>query len=191
MDEYLLISLCIFMLFIIVYIYNEYISDFNYNFETFCKDEFCTRIMEKESLDTIYKLYEFYNNIILILPEDDIRTQKLKRRYNIKKGLFEVDPFNKKNYTSYTLNKNVIGMCMREKNVNKNIHDMEILKFVFLHEVAHICTESLDHTEDFWENFKWLLGIVYKEKLMIPIDFNLKPVSYCGMLIDNNPFYNF
>ena len=121
MDEYLLISLCIFMLFIIVYIYNEYISDFNYNFETFCKDEFCTRIMEKESLDTIYKLYEFYNNIILILPEDDIRTQKLKRRYNIKKGLFEVDPFNKKNYTSYTLNKNVIGMCMREKNVNKNI----------------------------------------------------------------------
>ena len=135
--------------------------------------------------------YKLFNNLLKILPKTDIRRMKLLERFDKKKGLFEVDPYNKKKYTSYTLNKNVIGMCMREKNVNKNIHDMEILKFVFLHEVAHICTESLDHTEDFWENFKWLLGIVYKEKLMIPIDFNLKPVSYCGMLIDNNPFYNF
>jgi hypothetical protein len=191
MNILFLLTFGIFMMFIIVCFYNEYISDFNYDFETFCKNEFCTRIIEKESLDTIYKLYEFYNNLIIKLPVDDIRTQKLKDRYNVKKGLFEVDPFNKKNYTSYTLNKTVIGMCMREKNNNKNLHNMEILKFVFLHEVAHICTESLDHTEDFWDNFKWLLGIAYKNNLMQSIDFGKKPVSYCGMFIDNNPFFNF
>ena len=41
-----------------------------------------------------------------------------------------MDPFNKKNYTSYTLNKNVIGMCMREKNVNKNNNFLSLEIFV-------------------------------------------------------------
>lgn len=176
---------------IIFFVYREFIIDYNYNFETFCKDDFCTRIIHKESLDTMYKLYEFYNNIINILPNDDIRTSKLLKRYNVKKGLFEVDPFNKKNYTSYTLNKNLIGMCMREKTEQKKIHDIEILKFVFLHEIAHICTESFDHTPDFWNNFRWLLGIVYKNNLMKITDYGMHPVSYCSMMIDNNPYFNF
>jgi hypothetical protein len=184
------IFLCIIVI-LIYYIYNQYVIDYNYNFETFCKDSFCARIMEKESLETIYKLYDFYNELINILPQEDIRTKKLLRRYDIKKGLFEVDPFNKKKYTSYTLNKNSIGMCMRERNIQKKIHDLEILKFVFLHEVAHICTESYEHTEDFWENFRWLLTIVYKNKLMQPLNFGKNPVSFCGILIDNNPYFNF
>jgi hypothetical protein len=176
---------------VLILIYYDFLSDYNYNFQTFCKDDFCARIMERESMETIFKLYIFYNNIINILPKDDIRYKKLIGRFNVKKGLFEVDPFNRKNYTSYTLNKNIIGMCMREKDENRRMHNLEILKFVFLHEVAHICTDSYEHNEEFWNNFKWLLSLVYKNKLMIPTDYGKEPKNYCGMIIDNNPFFNF
>ena len=181
------------LLLIIIYlIYNEIIIDFNYNFSKFCKDEFCSRLLKEESLDTIYKLYLFYNNLLKILPVNDIRRKKLIERFDKKNGLFEVDPYNTKKYTSYTLNKNSIGMCMREKNSDKPLHDIEILKFVFLHELGHICTDSYDHNAEFWENFKWLLTYAYDNKLKKPINFEKNPVKYCtGIIIDKNPYFDY
>ena len=127
-----IICICALLLILIYLIYNEIIIDFNYNFSKFCKDEFCSRLLKEESLDTIYKLYLFYNNLLKILPINDVRREKLIERFDKKNGLFEVDPYNKKEYTSYTLNKSSIGMCMREKKSDKPLHSIEILKFVFL-----------------------------------------------------------
>ena len=57
-------------------------------------------------------------------------------------------------FTSYTIDKGkVIYFCLRSKII-ENIHDMNTLMYVALHEFAHVCTKSFGHTVEFKENFK-------------------------------------
>ena len=89
------------------------------------------------------------------------------------------------NYTSYSINKGEqIVLCLR---TNNKLMDLNTMMFVVLHELAHICTESIGHTKEFWTNFKWILeesiniGIYQKQ------DFKLNNVEYCGMTITDSP----
>ena len=67
------------------------------------------------------------------------------------------------------------------------MENVNTMMFVALHEVAHIITISVGHTEEFWTNFKFLLkesinlGIYKKE------NYNKNPVDYCGMKITDSP----
>jgi hypothetical protein len=81
---------------------------------------------------------------------------------------------------------------MREKTPDKQLHDIETLKFVFLHELGHVCTDSYDHNTEFWYNFKWLLTHTYNNNLMQPINFKNNPIKYCtGIIIDKNPYFDY
>jgi len=61
------------------------------------------------------------------------------------------------------------------------------MMFVVLHEMAHVCSISIGHTEEFWSNFKWIL----EESINIGIykkqNFKLQNVEYCGMTITDSP----
>lgn len=92
--------------------------------------------------------------------------------------------------TSYTVNKGEeIYMCLRDKNYN--FHDMSLLKFVLLHEMSHILSNTYAHDRAFWSNFAWLLHYCYNKGLYVPIDYRKYPVWYCKKLyLDSNPFYD-
>lgn len=87
-------------------------------------------------------------------------------------------------YTSYTVNKGErIVFCLRFK-VIEQIHDMNTLMYVVIHELAHVGCPEYGHTKLFNKIFKFLLtqGIVigiYK-----PIDYRKTPQNYCGMEIN-------
>ena len=91
-------------------------------------------------------------------------------------------------YTSYSVNKGErIVFCLRHRDGKKTLMDINTMMFVALHEVAHVGTESVGHTPEFWDNFRWFLeqGIasgVYERQ-----DFQNKPVEYCGLQIQNSP----
>jgi hypothetical protein len=61
------------------------------------------------------------------------------------------------------------------------------MMFVVLHEIAHIITKSVGHTEEFWNNFKWILEESVNIGIYESQDFNNKPVEYCGIEITDNP----
>ena len=46
---------------------------------------------------------------------------------------------------------------MDTEKTNGRLIDSNTLMYVALHEMAHICTESVGHTEEFWKNFKFLI----------------------------------
>ncbi len=94
--------------------------------------------------------------------------------------------------TSYTKGKgDLISLCLREKNTGQNtFHEMHLIKFVMLHEMAHIVTHSYNHVEEFWINFKFLLQFCHKYGLYDPIDYSQNPVIYCGLNVAYNPFFN-
>ena len=78
-----------------------------------------------------------------------------------------------------------------EINENNNeLIDENTLMFVALHELSHIATASIGHEPEFWENFKFLLDVAVKMKLYTPENYGDKSKEYCGMKINDNPYYS-
>jgi predicted metal-dependent hydrolase len=126
-------------------------------------------------------LIKHLNNIF----PNDIRVLRLNKNYNEDKISEGAD--NAK-YTSYSVNKGEkIVLCLRSKNEQKSLVDLNTMMFVVLHEIAHIITKSVGHTEEFWNNFKWILEESVNIGIYESQDFNNKPVEYCGIEITDNP----
>lgn len=95
-------------------------------------------------------------------------------------------------YTAYSENKGEkLAFCLnKKKSNNENLIDSNTLTFVAIHELGHIMTESVGHTEEFWNNFKFLLENAVELKLYTPVDYKKEPENYCGMDITDNPYYD-
>lgn len=86
-------------------------------------------------------------------------------------------------YTSYTVHKAKIVLCLRQKGgafVPKNT-----IMYVAIHELAHILTPSLGHTPQFWANNTKLRTCCEKMGLYVPQDFTSSPQPYCGIFINS------
>lgn len=90
-------------------------------------------------------------------------------------------------YVAYSVNKGEeLSICIREKDTEKFIDNNTII-FVAVHELAHIMTDELGHTELFWDNMKYLLEKSSLVSIYKKIDYSKYPVMYCGMEIDSTP----
>ena len=119
-------------------------------------------------------------------PEDD----RVKRLVRYKPdNIVESSAHSK--YTSYSINKGEkIVFCLRSRNSEKKLVDLNLMMFVALHEIAHVITVSIGHTDEFWDNFKWILKEAVSIKLYDPHNFSKKPEEYCGTNITDSPLYN-
>lgn len=87
-------------------------------------------------------------------------------------------------YTSYTINKGEkIVFCIRFK-ITDNIHDMNTIMYVVIHELAHIGCPEFGHTKLFKDIFKFLLENGIKIKIYNPVNYIKFPQNYCGMTIN-------
>jgi hypothetical protein len=78
-------------------------------------------------------------------------------------------------------------LCLRAKKDDNELMDINTMTFVALHELAHIATTTVGHTEEFWDNFRWLLDEAINIGVYIKQDFADKPVPYCGITITSTP----
>lgn len=101
-------------------------------------------------------------------------------------NLSEATPHEK--HTSYSVNKGEkIVFCLRDKDENENLVNENTIIFVALHELAHVMTKSVGHTDEFWHNFQFLLKVAVKLKLYHNHNYNDDPVEYCGTTITDTP----
>lgn len=114
----------------------------------------------------------------------------LPRRYN-PDSLIENDPKSAKD-TSYSQFKGkLLSVCLREKITGGNeLHDNNTLKFVDLHELSHIASNSYGHNKEFWNTFEQMLHEAAESDLYTPIDYSESPINYCGVAVNYNPYYN-
>ena len=78
----------------------------------------------------------------------------------------------------------------REKNDSNNLIDEHTLMFVSIHELSHIMTKSIGHKQEFWDNFKFLLENAKDAGIHNPEDYKRAPKKYCGMKIQDNPYFD-
>lgn len=91
--------------------------------------------------------------------------------------------------TSYSENKGQrIVVCLRDKTRPPYpLIDINTVMFVMLHEMAHLMTETIGHTPEFWANFKRILGDAIKITIYTQTNYAQSPVNYCGMKITDSP----
>jgi hypothetical protein len=93
--------------------------------------------------------------------------------------------------TAYSLDKGAImAICLRDKRPGPTygkIHDIGILTFVTIHEMAHIALDIMDHPPEFWSMFQFLLKEAEEAGIYKSPDFAHNPVNYCGMTVNYSP----
>ena len=115
--------------------------------------------------------------------------KRLVKGYNPKK-IMETLPTSE--YTAYSENKGEkLAFCLnKQRQGESNMIDEHTLMFVAIHELSHIATKSVGHKQEFWDNFKFLLGNAKECGVHSPTDYKEKPAQYCGMDIKDNPYYD-
>lgn len=84
-----------------------------------------------------------------------------------------------------TTGKQRIDVCIRNE---EGLLENPMTAFhVIAHELSHICTDSVGHTPEFWENMRWLLKEAEAAGLYTYENFEASPKTYCGSLIDSSP----
>ena len=193
--DYLSVILFGFVLLILIKVYEEFdylqlkciISNVDGN--TYCvRDRLKLELAADLLALTTKKLNKLVHHMKENLPEHEI-TKLLSQGYNPKK-IQETLPTSK--HTAYSENKGEkLAFCLnKKKSNNENLIDPNTLSFVAFHELAHIMTESVGHTDEFWQNFKFILEHAVELKLYTPVDYKKEPENYCGMDITDNPYYD-
>ena len=154
---------------------------------------YCVRERNKISLvaDLLARVTQKMKHLVKHMGE------KYPRRENVKRLTENFDPKSVKEvlptskYTAYSENKGeTIAFCVTKTKQGNNLIDENTLTFVAIHELAHVCTKSVGHKDEFWQNFKFLLDNAVEIKLYDPQDYKNKPKEYCGMKITDNPYYD-
>jgi hypothetical protein len=167
-----------------------YVNEVEYVKSTVDGVEYLVRSLpdKQEASDLLANIRKKLEEMVEYLGEHhpaDNRTKKLLK--NFRSNKISEGSENAK-YTSYSINKGEqIVFCLRAKDKTKKLVDLNTMVFVALHELTHIGTESVGHTKEFWDNFKWVLRESVKANIYVFQDFNTKPVGYCGIHITDNP----
>ena len=121
------------------------------------------------------------------LPDDN-RVKRLVAGFN-PKAIRETLPTSE--LTAYSENKGEkIAVCLNTTKNGDTLIDPNTLLFVAIHELSHIMTKSIGHKQEFWQNFKFMLENAKASNIYQPIDYKKTPKEYCGMTINDNPFFD-
>jgi len=173
----------------IYYIYNYYANIGLMKVKSKIDDKEYTVQIKDDSLEAANLIAKIREKLVVLMEHleksfslNDERVRLLKRNFRPDRLKEGVDT---PGYTSYSINKGEqIVLCLRS---NDKLVDLNTMLFVVLHEFAHLSTESVGHTEEFWDNFKWILEESINIGIYTKQEFKVKNVEYCGMTITSSP----
>jgi hypothetical protein len=154
---------------------------------------YCVREREKLELaaDLLATVTGKCKKMVLYMKEKhpgDVRVKRLVDGFNPKR-ICETLPTTE--LTAYSQNKGEkVAFCLNTTKNGDKLIDINTLTFVALHELSHIMTSSIGHKQEFWQNFKFLLENAKEANIYQPVDYKKKPKEYCGLTINDNPYYD-
>lgn len=167
--------------------YSEYVESALNNMEYEVQDYENKEI----AADMLASLKKNINKITIHLEQKYPNLEKVKRFSRRIKTTKIEEAVHEEGESSYTINKGeLMAICLRKKNKDKDFHQMNLLMFVVIHELAHIMSLSEGHNTEFMENFKFLLKEATAVGVYKPVDFAVNPVNYCGVHVSHNPYFS-
>jgi len=143
----------------------------------------------KKAYKILLKIRENYKKLIKYCNKKANTLEELKYKNYIDIIEHKIDNVeiqentNIKNGTSFSINKGeIIYICLRNKN--GNLHDMNKIMYVAIHELSHIGCPEKNHTQLFYKINKYLL----KKSIECGI-YNYEDYrndEYCGIQLNEN-----
>lgn len=191
MNEFISIIIASILILSVFMYYEERFTELSYTKSTVDNKEYLVRNREdkQDAADLLANIGKRLNKLVKSLAiemPNDSRVQRLENRFKPEKIS---ETISNTNHTSYSVNKGEkIVFCIRTKDEKEELIDINTILFVGIHELAHIMTESIGHTDEFWNNMKLLLKFAVKKKIYEYVDYNAQPVPYCGTTITDSPY---
>ena len=192
--EFIGIALFIFVIIVALKIYYE--SD-AFNLKCIVSDvdgnKYCVRERAKLQLvaDLLARTTQKLKKLVVYMGKEFPDRENVKRlveNFNPQK-VSEILPTS--SYTAYSENKGEkLAFCTTTTKHGNQLIDENTLTFVAIHELSHLATKTVGHTDEFWSNFKFLLKEAKKEGIYHPVDYKKNPQPYCGMSITDNPYFD-
>jgi hypothetical protein len=134
------------------------------------------------------RMYKLRNNLI--------NNKKNYKEYEQYIDLLEKNFNNERTYiyenipdsdlTSFTINKGEeLGFCLKSKITGK-FHNINLLMYVAIHEMAHMACPETGHGELFKKVFLFLTEKAIDMGLYIKINYEINNVEYCGMILSSS-----
>ena len=187
----------IFVFFILFLCLRVYLDSDAYNLKCIIASKdgnrYCVREREKLELaaNLLATVTQKMKDMVKYLKEthpEDPRVIKLVAGFNPQR-ISETLPTSE--LTAFSENKGEkIAFCLNTTKEGNKLIDINTLTFVALHELTHVMTTSIGHKQDFWQNFKFVLENAKEANIYMPVDYKKNPQEYCGMTINDNPYYD-
>jgi predicted metal-dependent hydrolase len=98
--------------------------------------------------------------------------------------IYETDPSS--NLTSYSINKGEeLSFCLKSKKTGK-LHDINLLMYVAIHEMAHVACPEIGHGNLFKKIFRFFCEEAINIGLYKKDNYDTNPVEYCGMILSSS-----
>jgi hypothetical protein len=182
---HIILYICIIIITIVVFL-------FQYNSNVYVKSSIDGReykvknnSLSQQSADALAQINGRLVKLIDVVQKSDNPpeyTQRLNKYspHSLSENIWDID-------TTYTTNKGYsMTFCLSTREGDEKIYDINTLMYVAIHELAHVASVSFGHTEEFLLNFKSLLRYAIKAELYAYVDYNTRPVEYCGLNITDS-----
>lgn len=192
----LIIFILLVIIIIIYYIYNRYLiinEDNVYIKSNIDNKLYLVRNVEdkQNASNLLARIKQNIMNIATYLYENIDKYKKynvsINQLYNKIQNSVITESSSNSVYTSYSVNKGEeLVFCLRSKDNKGQLHDINLLMYVVLHEMAHVGCPEYGHTDLFKDIFAFYTQIAIELKLYTKIDFGSTPYEYCGMMITDS-----
>lgn len=138
--------------------------------------------------ERIKKLISHLESKYDIYKPENIFILKLKQNYN--SSLLSEAAYDDR-FTTFTIDKQDMHICLRTRDESEELYDIDILMYVILHELAHLCNYDKNGTPitGHGKEFKYIFRILVIESMKIGIykyiNFVKTPKEYCGIMINS------
>lgn len=191
MKESILISLIIIFIYIFMFYNKKNVvlipgSDENTKYLVYDDDKKKEAALLLENItNNMFKLRNYLYENKNKFPDFEKYIILLYQNFNKDKTLiYENDP--NSNLTSFSINKGEeLAFCLKSKKTGQ-VHDINLLMYVTLHEMAHIACPEVGHGELFKNIFKFLTEQAIEIGIYRKDDYEKKPVEYCGMMLSSS-----
>ena len=190
MKDFVSFFICILLITIIYIHFENKVKDVEYVKSNIDNKEYLVQ-NNKDKQEAADLLATIRKNLVLITEElkktnkNQVDVDRMINNFN-PDNITESDKTSK--YTSYSINKGEkMVFCLRSRDEKNDLIDLNTIMFVAIHELAHTMTKSIGHTEEFWNNFRILLKNARKLGIYKRVNYDEKPVDYCGTKITNDP----
>ncbi len=170
--------------------YENFTNEVSYTKSSLDEKEYLVRNMEdkQEAANVLANIRIKLEKICSLMKEkypDDASVKRMVKKFN-PDNITEAGKNNQ--YTSYSVNNGEkLVFCIRQKDEKETLVDDNTITFVAIHELAHIMTKSVGHTDEFWSNFKRLLNEAIEAGLYNKENYSENPREYCGIKVSDSP----